>query len=338
MKSTITDVARRAGVSMKTVSRVMNNEPSVSKATREKVKSAARELDYTPNLAARRLASSKSYLIAMLYDIPSPGYVINIQKGATTACREFGYHLVVEPLETMESNVMADIETLLGHLRVDGVILAPPLCDNGEVVSLLARRNIPYIPIAPSTQHGDVQIVKMDDVRAAREMTEYLIRLGHTDIGFVKGHPRHSASALRFQGFREAMRKANLRINPDWIEEGLFTYKCGVEAAGKILSQSKKPSAIFACNDDMAAGIIASAMGLGLKVPEDLSVCGFDDSPLADSVWPRLTTIRQPVREMGYMAASLLLGRQAPQKNKAEQLVFSLDHALIERESTRSKS
>ncbi len=316
---------------MKTVSRVMNNEPSVSKATREKVKAAARDLNYTPNLAARGLASSKSYLIAMLYDIPSPGYAINIQKGATRACREHGYHLIVEPLDTGEgSDYVEVVENLLGHLRVDGVILAPPLCDNGQVIRLLSQRNIAYIPIAPSTEHGEIPIVKMNDVRAAREMTEHLIRHGHKDIAFVKGHPRHSASALRYQGFREAMRASGIRINPAWITEGDFTYKSGVDAASKFLNDKECPSAVFASNDDMAAGVIALAARNGLSVPSDLSVVGFDDTPLADSVWPRLTTIRQPVEEMGYRAAKLLL---SVDKND-DTIIHSLDHALIERESS----
>lgn len=316
---------------MKTVSRVMNNEPSVSKATRQKVKDAAKVLNYTPNLAARGLASSKSYLIAMLYDIPSPGYAINVQKGATKACREYGYHLIVEPLDTSEGgNYVEVVENLLGHLRVDGVILAPPLCDNGQVIRLLSQRNIAYIPIAPSSEHGDIPIVKMDDVRAAREMTEHLIKLGHKDIAFVKGHPRHSASALRYQGFREAMRAANIRINPAWITDGDFTYKSGADAAGKLLAGTERPSAIFASNDDMAAGVIALAARNGLSVPTELTVVGFDDTPLADSVWPRLTTIRQPVQEMGYTAAKLLL---SPDKND-DDIVHNLDHALIERESS----
>ncbi len=330
MTATITDVARRAGVSMKTVSRVMNNEASVAEATRKKVKSAARELNYTPNLAARGLAGSKSYLIAMLYDIPSPGYAINIQKGATDACREHSYHLVVEPLETADDNFVDDVESLLGHLRVDGVVLAPPLCDNGEVIRILAKRNIPYIPIAPSAMHGETPIVKMDDVRAAKEMTQHLIELGHKNIGFIKGHPRHSASALRFEGFRDAMRRADLRIDPELIAQGQFTYKSGVEAAEALLSGKSTPTAIFAANDDMAAGVIACAGRKGLTVPDDLSVAGFDDTPIADNVWPRLTTIRQPVREMGYNAAKRLLNNS----DSDEPRIILLDHELIVREST----
>ena len=331
MKSTITDVARAAGVSIKTVSRVLNNEANVRASTRDKVKEAAKALNYAPNLAARRLASSKSFLLALLYDIPSPGYVANIQKGATKACRTCGYHLVVEPLDLADEDLLEDIEGLVRRLPVDGVILTPPLCDNGEIVSILTRQNIPYVPIAPSASHGDVPIVTMDDVKAAREMTEYLISLGHKDIAFVKGHPRHSASALRFEGFRDAMRNADLRIRPEWIIDGEFTYKSGVAAARELFSQDERPSAVFASNDDMAVGMISAAKEFGLSIPEDISICGFDDDPLAQIVWPSLTTIRQPVSEMGFQAAELLL----PGEKDSDGGVFNMQHQLIVRDSTR---
>jgi len=330
MTVTITDVARRAGVSMKTVSRVMNNEPAVSKTTRAKVSAAAKELNYTPNRAARGLAGSKSFLIAMLYDIPSPGYTINLQKGATQACREHGYHLIVEPLDTSQPAHMLDVSNLMTRLSVDGIILAPPLCDNHEVVHLLKERGTPYIPIAPSMEHGPTPVIRMDDGLAAKEMTDYLIRLGHKDIGFVKGHPRHSASPLRFEGFVSAMKSAGLAVQNAWIEDGDFTYKSGVEAGVKILSRPHKPTAIFASNDDAGAGVMAAAARLGISVPDGLSVAGFDDTAIASSVWPRLTTIRQPVTDMGYQAAKLLLD----DSKDAPRSLDALDHSLIKREST----
>ncbi len=331
MKSTITDVAKRAGVSIKTVSRVMNKEANVTEATRDKVLEAAKALKYAPNIAARRLAGSKSYLIALLYDIPSPGYVANIQKGATDACREKGYHLVVEPLDFDDPTILENVEGLIRRLPVDGVILTPPLCDNGEIVSILTRNNIDYVPVAPSASHGDTPIVKMDDVKAAREMTNYLISLGHTDIAFVKGHPHHSASALRFEGYREAMRSAGLRINPDWIRDGEFTYKSGADAAREIFSLDAKPTAIFSSNDDMAMGIISAARECGLSIPDDISVCGFDDVPSAKIVWPALTTVQQPVIAMGRQAAQLLL-EDAPE---TDQIIHNMEHKLIIRDSTR---
>ena len=331
MKSTITDVAKRAGVSIKTVSRVMNNEANVTVATRDKVREAAKALNYAPNIAARRLASSRSFLIALLYDIPSPGYVANIQKGASRACREAGYHLVVEPLDFNDPAILENIEDLVRQLPVDGIILTPPLCDNGDIVSILTRQNIPYIPVAPSASHGDRPIVKMDDVKAAKEMTEYLIGLGHVHIAFVKGHPRHSASALRFEGFRDAMRRAGLRINPDFIFDGEFTYKSGVVAGRELFGRDALPSAVFCSNDDMAMGMIATAREFDLSVPEDISIVGFDDDPAAEIVWPSLTTFRQPVSELGYQAAKLLLSG----KNDPEQMVFNMQHQLIIRDSTQ---
>ncbi len=333
MKSTITDVAKRAGVSIKTVSRVLNNESNVTEKTRKKVIDAAKALNYSPNLAARRLASSRSFLIALLYDVPSPGYVTNIQKGASEACRASGYHLVVEPLDMSDPAILNNIEELVRRLPVDGVILTPPLCDNGEIVSILTRQGIAYVPIAPSSQHGDNPIVTMDDVKAARDMTEYLISLGHSDIAFVKGHPHHSASALRFEGFRDAMRRAGLRIHPDWMMQGEFNFRSGVLAGHTLFSTPERPTAIFASNDDMAAGIMSTAQEYNVTVPEDVSICGFDDDRLARIVSPTLTTIRQPVAEMGRRAAQILLS-SASDLNSA---VHNLDYELIVRGSTRAR-
>ncbi len=316
---------------MKTVSRVLNGEPNVTAKTRDKVNLAARELNYAPNLAARGLASSRSYMIALLYDIPSPGYLSAIQKGAVEACQEHGYHLVVQPLDGSASHLSDEVEGLLRRLPVDGVILTSPLCDSGEIVSLLGRLKIPYAPIAPSTSHGDVPIVRMDNVKAAVELTQALIDMGHVDIGFIKGPERRSSSALRYEGFREAMRAAGLRINPDWIADGAFTYKSGVDASHKLLGSDHRPTAIFASNDDMAAGVISVANQLGISVPGGLSVAGFDDTPLASIISPQLTTIQQPIRDMGFQAAQLVL---PPYVGAERQPVYTLDHRLIIREST----
>ncbi len=331
MKATITDVAREAGVSIKTVSRVINNEPNVSQKTKDKVKAAAQALEYRPNLAARGLASSKSYLIALLYDIPSPGYISGIQRGAIQACRDGGYHLIVEPVESGSADLLGIIESILGQLSVDGVILLSPLCDNADVVNLLARRNIAYVPVTPSAHHGDTPIVRMENIRAAREMTEYLIDLGHRDIGFIEGPAQYGSSALRFQGFREAMRNAGLELRPEWIVKGNYTFKSGYDAAMRLLDTKPHPSAIFASNDDMAVGLISVMNQKGLSVPRDISVVGFDDTRIAECVYPRLTTVRQPIEDMGRKAAELLLD---PEQYKAGRAVHNLKHTLIVRDST----
>jgi LacI family transcriptional regulator len=336
MKATITDVAKHAGVSMKTVSRVLNNEPNVAQKTREKVMEVAKELRYSPNLAAKGLASSKSYLLALIYDNPSAHYISNVQSGAIEACRQFGYHLVPEPIPRMEEGAIGQraeaIRSLIHKLPVDGVILTPPLSDSENVIKTLQGLEIPYVLIAPSNVAPQTNTVKMNDVQAAREMTEHLIAQGHKSIGFVKGHVDHSATALRYQGFRDAMADAHLPVHDHEVKQGDFSFMSGVEAGEALLaSNEERPTAIFASNDDMAAGVVSAASKLGIDVPNSLSVCGFDDTPLAKILSPQLTTVQQPIFEMGYQAACVLID---PEKKDADPASYHLDFKLIARDST----
>jgi len=321
---------------MKTVSRVLNNEPNVAKKTRERVLEAASELHYTPNLAARGLASSKSYLIALIYDnSPSPNYIAPVQRGAIDACRKNGYHLVVEPLDFSGMQAEEEVERLLERLPVDGIILTSPLCDNLEILAILKRLKIPYVPISPTLKNPDMSAVKMDNTQAAQEMTEYLINQGHQKIGIITGHSDHNSSALRYKGFVNAMEAAGLTLNLDWVVEGDFSFRSGVEAAEILLSGKDQPTAIFACNDDMAAGVISVTSNKNISVPGDLSVGGFDDTPLATIITPQLTTIRQPIHQMGYRAASLLINSP---EDEDRLDVYVLDHKLIIRGSTAKLS
>ncbi len=333
MKITITDVAEKARVSIKTVSRVLNHEPNVAKTTRDRVMAAATELRYTPNLAARGLASSKSYLIALLYDNPSPNYITQLQQGATDACRAKGYHLVVEPLDFQNADNEVEIAALLTRLPVDGVILTPPLCDNQQILDVLDSLAVPYVPVAPVSNHKEVSTVKMDDVLAAKEMTEYLISLGHKHIGFIKGHVDHSAAHLRYKGFEIALKSAGLTLDQHFVTQGDFSFKSGVKAAEYLIGQNVRPTAIFASNDDMAAGVVFVANGKGIAVPKDLSVVGCDNTPLASILWPQLTTIEQPIRAMGFKAAEILLNPSDKENHTGD---YCLDHKLVLRESTSS--
>ena len=330
MKTTITDVAKEAGVSMKTVSRVLNNEPNVAQATRDRVMEVAQRLQYTPNLAARGLASSRSYLIALVYDNPSPSYITNIQRGAIEACRKKGYHVVLEPM-SLEQAESPDSERMLKRLGVDGVILTPPLSDSIPMRDTLRRLNIPHVLVAPE-ESGPSPTVRMDDVEAARQMTEYLLGQGHREIGFIVGHTEHAASALRQEGFEQAMHAHDLPIRGEWVAQGDFSFRSGVEAAERLLKDpDHRPTAIFASNDDMAAGVVSVAGRMGLSVPDQLSVCGFDDTPIAQILWPKLTTVAQPIQDMGRKAAELLIDR--PDGNNP--LHHTLDFELVIRESTR---
>jgi LacI family transcriptional regulator len=328
MKTTITDVAKEAGVSMKTVSRVLNNEPNVAKTTRERVMEAAAALQYTPNLAARGLASSRSYLIALIYDNPSPSYISNLQRGAVAACRARGYHLVLQPMSAEDANGAA-AEPLIRRLGVDAVVVAPPLSDSAVLRDVLKRVGLRHVLIGPDDA-DDRAAVQMDDRDAAARMTEHLIALGHKDIGFIEGPDDHSSSARRREGFERAMKAAGLTVRPDRVTAGDFTLKSGQDAAEQLLAdEADRPTAIFASNDDMAAGAMQIAGRKGLDVPGDISVSGFDDTPVARTVWPPMTTVAQPIRAMGERAVQRLVEPtdEAPD-------VETLDFELVLREST----
>lgn len=333
MTATITDVARLAGVSMKTVSRVLNNEPNVTAKTRERVQAAAAELRYRPNLSARGLASSRKYLLALLYDNPSAEYVGAIQAGATEACRKRGFHLVVEPIRVPHGEINSELEVLLQRLPVDGVILTPPLSDIKALMDVLDDVKIPYVPIAPSeTTKANVPSIGMDDTAAAKEMTQYLMSIGHRDIGFIIGPPDHSASALRKNGFLHAMSDAGLDVPKNRMLQGDFSFESGKACAQKLLSGPNIPTAIFASNDDMAAAVLSVAGKKGIPVPQKLSVAGFDDTALARVIWPPLTTIRQPIHDMGSRAARMLINGVTKTTEDIPPLM--LEHNIIVRAST----
>jgi LacI family transcriptional regulator len=328
---TIKDVAALAGVSIKTVSRVLNREPNVRSETRERVSKAVKTLNFTPNFAARALAGSRSYLLGLYYDSQSLGYTSAIQVGAMNGSRAAGYHLLVERVDSEGPAAREQVETLLSAVKVDGLILSPQVCERPGVLEALEDRRVPYVRIGPATQFDRSSYVHMDDEKAAYEMTLHLQGLGHTRIGFVKGHVDHAATPLRHQGFQRAMRDAGLEVRPEWVQSGNFSFRSGIGAAERLLNLAERPTAIFATNDDMALGVMTVASRMGLSLPKQLSVAGFDDSPIAQVVWPQLTTVRQPVERMAYEAATMLIDELGRSKTPKARL---LDFELIVRGST----
>jgi len=308
-KPTIMDVARLAEVSMKTVSRVINKEPNVRDELRERVTQAATMLGYRPNFSARSLAGMRSFLIGYLFGDPGGDYTHRVQVSLLNRCREAGYHLLVEQIDAEADDVAERTLALVSQLRLDGVILTAPITDQRDVLRVLDGAGVPYVRIAPDIDSDRSPQVRIDDLGAARELTEHLIGLGHREIGFIKGDPWHAAGRLRFEGFRSGMQAHGLSVRDEWIEQGLFSYVSGVECARRMLQREHRPSAIMASNDDMAAGVIAVAHGFNIRVPEQLSVVGFDDAPIAQIVWPALTTVRQPIGRMADAAAEILLAR-----------------------------
>ncbi|MFZ2986672.1 LacI family DNA-binding transcriptional regulator [Ideonella sp.] len=338
--ATITDVAQRARVSIKTVSRVVNREPGVHEETRAAVLKVVAELNYRPKQSARSLAGARSFLIGLLYYDPSAAFIGGVQQGATHRCRDAGYHLVVESLESDAGDIGTQLDHMVSALRPDGMILTPPVCDNPTVLDALQAARIPCVLISPDAHVHHLSQVRMDDVLAAEELTNLLISLGHTRIGFIKGAADQSASGLRLQGFLQAMKAHDLSVESDLIYQGNFTFPSGVEGAHHLLSRRSPPTAVFASNDDMALGVLSTAQRLGLSVPGDLSIVGFDDSPAASLVWPPLTTVRQPLAEMAAAAVDLLISREArptdpgAEGQAAPAALRVIGHELIVRAST----
>ena len=304
--ATIEMVADRAGVSPKTVSRVINNEHGVRAETRARVMAAIEQLDYHPNLAARGLAGARSFLIGLFYDKPGD-YLSEFQTGAVQRCRESNLHLMVEPLEAGNPDLGRAVSTLIGQLRLEGVILLPPLSDLPIVHTTLATAGIPAVHIAPMHQRPDAPSVDTDDRTAARLLTAELIRRGHRRIAFMLGRAGHRATEQRYLGFADAMQASGLSIDTQLVQTGNFEFADGLECARRILLRPQRPSAIFASNDDMAAAAVCVARQMDLALPDALSIVGFDDAPVATMIWPPLSTVRQPVRAMGRLAADLII-------------------------------
>jgi LacI family transcriptional regulator len=303
---TIKDVATKAEVSFKTVSRVLNGEPHVRKEVRERVLAAAAALDYRPNNAARGLIGARSRLIGFLYDNPNYSYVTQGEVGALLRCRQAGYHLVVEPIDS-QADVAQQIEQIISSLRLDGVILTPPISDDPAAMAMLDRLGVAHVRIAPSSARESAPCVFIDDEAAAYALTRHLIELGHRAIGFVQGHPDHGASQQRQAGFERAMEEAGLATPPHRIAQGYFTFESGMAAGRALLAPADRPTAVFAANDKMALGVLAAARELGLSAPADLALAGFDDNRVSRLSSPQLTTAHQPVDLMCAAAAEMLI-------------------------------
>lgn len=294
----IHDVAKLAGVSIKTVSRVVNKAPHVSEILRDRVLAAIRQLDYRPNQSARRLAGGRSFMIAYLYNNPAPSYTGGIQSGAANRCRELGYHLVVEPMPLSGDERLKILDRLVAALRPDGVFLVPPQSDDPELLQRLSDLKLPCVRIAGSMVTSGFNIPTPERA-AGRMVAGHLTALGHRSIGVITPPSSHRAALERVEGFRDGLIAAGLPLDGGLFVEGAFDFASGIAAGEVLLARDRRPTAIFATNDDMALGVLTLAHRLGLRVPEDLSVVGFDDTPAGLTAWPPLTTVRQPLEAMG---------------------------------------
>ncbi len=342
-EATIKDVAFEAGVSPMTVSRVVNGKGNVKQSTSERIQKAISKVDYRPNIGARRLSGGQTYQLLLIFDNPNVAWVGELLIGMMHACRHIGYHLLIEGVGDYEGDRIEapidyeEIANLIDRSRVDGVILPPPICFDRKVLDIVRDHAIPCIRIA-GTPARDIHLrVSIDNFAAAYEITNYLISLGHKNIAIIKGPDEYVASALRYEGFAAAIRDHGLKLSGCNIRVGKFDVKSGNECARELLHLEDRPTAIFASNDEMAAGVLSAAQESRLRVPEQLSVTGFDDAPIAHSVWPKLTTIRQPLRAMGEKCVDLLECYIRQIKNDPAATVQSsvlLDYELKARQST----
>lgn len=302
---TIKDVARYAGVSPMTVSRVVNGGQYVSDATRQTVMQAVRRLGYSPNLAARNLASARGERMGLLCGGPSAAYLSEFLVGALDAATRHGLQFVLEKCEMSSAAARGAVRRLLAG-GVNGVVLPPPLCESAVIHGELRAARMRIAAVGAARPPADLMSVGIDEFAAAREMTRYLLALGHRRLGFIKGHPNRKASEQRWRGFTAAVDEHG-HLPPPRLEQGFSTFRSGLDAARRLLLSTPLPTAIFASSDDMAAAVMAEAHRHGLEVPNDLTVVGFDDSLIAAVIWPGLTTIHQPIAQMAGEAVDLLV-------------------------------
>ena len=310
MPARIEDVAKKAGVSMKTVSRVFNNEPNVRDKMRARVEAAAKALNYRPNPSARSLAGNRSYLISLVYDDPAAGssYVMEIIVGMLAACENSNYSAMLRPLEHSSPNHVLAVEDAIAQYRLDGLILVPPFADDLKLLKRLDDLGVRYATISAKAKlnHGRIGTI-LDERKAAAEMIAHVVALGHRRIAHVAGPAPHGGRAWRLAGYRDGLRRAGIEYDESLVVEGGFSFESGIAGAKHLLDLPQPPTAIFAANDDCACGVMHEVFERGMSIPRDLSVFGFDDTPTSRQVWPSLTTVRQPCREMGRIAAEQLL-------------------------------
>ena len=304
---TINDVARIAGVSKKTVSRVINRSPLLNDDTRKRVEDVIGELGYIPNPQARALALRRNFLIGLVHDNPNAQTVMNVQHGMLEAIQDTEFEMVVRPLDRGSATMLEDLRHFLERQRLFGVLLMPPVSENDAVAKLCVDLGCRYVRMGSAELDSAEHMVASNDREAVREATQYLIGQGHRRIGLVAGPHGFRSARERRLGFEEALRDAGIALPRSMIAEGNYTFESGLIAAERLLDVVPRPTAIFSCNDEMAAGVIHAACQRGLTVPRDLSVIGFDDTPIAAHMWPPLTTVRWPIASMARSAALKLI-------------------------------
>ena len=333
-RPTISTVAARARVSIKTVSRVLNNSDCVTPATRAHVMDVIRELRFSPSPTARTLAGHRSLQVGMPFDSSAVRYVTEVQMGSLPTLRASNYRVVMHACDAYADDIVEDILMFVERVHVDGIVLTPPLSHMEAIVDALVEHSVPFVKIAASRRTDFSRNVFTNEREACASLVCHLADQGHDRIGFIMGRSGCTASEQRYLGYLDGLKQARLTLEPALIGRGANSVASGMACGRELLIRPRRarPTAIFASNDEMAAGVLRAAHDLGIAVPGELSVAGFEDSPIASQIWPRLTTIRQPIRVMAERAAELLMAQlRGDPQDTTVQLVES---SLILRQST----
>ncbi|MFL6734415.1 MAG: LacI family DNA-binding transcriptional regulator [Sphingomicrobium sp.] len=307
-KPTINDVARLAGVSKKTVSRVINNSALLNDDTRNRVLKVIQDLAYVPNPQARALALRRNFLIGLIHANPNAQMVLHVQQGILEALHGTEFGLVVRPVDRTSGTMFQDIREFLERQRLFGVVILPPISENDALAELCREVGCRYTRMGSAVLDDAQHMVASNDRDTVREAVTYLIEMGHQRIGLVLGPNGFRSAAERRLGFEDALKAASILLPRSFMAEGSYTFESGLDAANRLLDLSPRPTAIFASNDEMAAGVVHAARQRGLTIPDDLSIIGFDDTSIAAHMWPPLTTVRWPIISMARSAALKLVG------------------------------
>jgi LacI family transcriptional regulator len=336
--ATMSDVAALAGVSRSTVSRVLSQRSTdvvISEETTRRVHEAAAQLGYRPNLTARSLRTQKTYLLAiMIADISNPFYHTIVRKVQDIA-RRHGYDVIIANTDQQYDYEAHFCEAILRR-PVDGVIMVPFHLKTDALDALMQQTDTKIVALGQQVQHPLIDVVYADDERATFEAMLWLMRdKGHARVGFIGVPPSYPPGIRRWNGFMRAAAAAGLPIHPEFVDTGDFTRESGYAAMTRLLQQPERPTAIFACNDNMAIGAMLAAQDSGLRIPDDLAIIGFDNIPEGELMRPRLSTIAQFPEEIGKKLAEALFERiENPALEAAPRRLYEIPCRLIARGST----
>ncbi len=308
---TINDVARLAGVSKKTVSRVINHSPLLNEVTREKVEAVIAEIGYVPNPQARALALRRNFLIGLIHDNPNAQMVLNFQEGVLEAIRDTEFALVVRPVDRRSPKMLEDVRNFLEQQRLFGVMLLPPISENDDLAALCRELGCSYVRMGSAKLDDEAHLVESNDRQAVTRAIGELVALGHRRIGFIAGPDGFRSAHERRLGYQDAVAAHGLDTAPELMAEGDYTFASGLAAGARLLDAAPRPTAIFSSNDEMAAAVLHAARERGIDVPRDLSIVGFDDTAIAAHIWPPLTTVRWPIVAMARSAAMKVIRPEA---------------------------